>query len=85
MTEPGDFKMRDIDGLTGFKPIGTAPKDGTFVRLRFAPGLGREHWEAVGQWQPHHEMKSGGAWFDRDGYYISPGPVVWAPETGRFQ
>ncbi len=70
---------------TGFKPLATAPRDGTFVRLRFRPGLGRETWESIGQWQPREDMPAGGHWFDHDGYYITPGPLFWAPENGGFQ
>lgn len=69
----------------GFKPISSAPRDGTYVRLRFRPGIGRDGLEAIGQWQPHDEMPAGGSWFDRDGCYITPGPTCWAPEIGSFQ
>lgn len=73
--------MVDFSGPFGFRHIETAPRDGTFIRLRFRPGFGREGMEAIGQWQPHQEMKSGGSWFDRDGSYITPGPLFWAPEV----
>lgn len=73
--------MSEICGPIGFQHIETAPRDGRFVRLRFRPGLGRENLEAVGHWQPHAEMPAGGAWFDRDGFYISPGPLFWAETT----
>lgn len=70
--------------LKEWKVMCLAPKDGTFVRLRFRPGVGRELREAVGQWQAHEEMLAGGAWFDREGNYITPGPYMWAPEHGRY-
>ncbi len=73
LTEP-----QEIAGPVGFHFIETAPRDGTFVRLRFRPGIGREDREEIGQWQPHTEMKSGGAWFRQDGSYITPGPLYFA-------
>lgn len=71
---------------TTFRPISVAPRDGTFVRLRFRPFILRpaDH-EQIGQWQAHDEMPAGGAWFDRGGHYITPGPIEWAPEIGGFQ
>lgn len=69
----------DWAGPIGFRLIETAPRDGTFIRLRFRPGCGRENLEAVGQWQEHDEMPTGGSWFDRQGNYITPGPLFWAP------
>ena len=68
------------------KPIVSAPRDGTFVRLFFRPGLMRDGLEPrTGQWQAHAEMPAGGAWFDRGGHYITPGPIAWAPEMGTYQ
>lgn len=76
----------DLAGPIGFRLIEHAPHDRTFVRLRFRPALWMpaEH-EVVAQWQPHAEMKAGGWWFTRDGGYVSPGPLFWAPEHGGFQ
>lgn len=68
----------EITGPIGFQHIETAPRDGSFVRLRFRPGFGREDREEVGHWQVHEDMKAGGSWFDRDGFYITPGPLFWA-------
>ena len=68
----------------GFKSIAIAPRDGSYIRLRFRAGIGRDQ-EVVGQWQPHEEMPAGGHWFDPDGNYITPGPLFWAPENGGFQ
>lgn len=67
----------------GFKYIDTAPLDGTYIRLRFRPGLGRENWEAVGQWK----ITDGGfvGWWERNGDRIMPGPLFWAPEHGGLQ
>ena len=74
--------MDDRAGPIGFRHIETAPKDGTFVRLRFGQHsiLSRAD-EEIGQWQEHEYMKAGGAWFDRDGFYVTPGPLFWAPAT----
>jgi len=71
--------MADLTGPIGFQHIETAPRDGTFIRLRFRPGLSREEREAVGQWQIHPLMPAGGAWLDPEGYYITPGALFWAP------
>lgn len=68
--------MTDRSGPIGFGHIETAPRDGTFVRLRFG-GL-HEDREEIGHWQAHAHMKCGGAWFDRAGFYITPGPLFWA-------
>lgn len=69
-----------------FRAIDSAPKDGTYVRLRFRPWLLMPaDFEVIGQWQPHDEMPAGGWWFDREGCYVTPGPVSWAPEFGGFQ
>jgi hypothetical protein len=68
------------------KAIATAPRDGTFVRLYFRPGFGRETANGIlGQWQVHEEMPAGGSWFDKAGNYITPGPIAWLPETGTYQ
>ncbi len=69
--------MTDLTGPTGFQHIDTAPRDGSFVRLRFR----RVEGEQVGQWLAKDHMKAGGAWFDRDGFYVTPGPLFWAPTT----
>lgn len=70
----------------GFRSIASAPRDGTFVRLRFRPGVGRETWETAGQWRALSGADlPGGAWFDRDGNYVTPGPLFWAPEQGQWQ
>jgi hypothetical protein len=66
----------------GFKPIETAPKDGTFIRLKPRFAWARE---TVGCWVAHAEMKAGGAWFDTEGYYVTPYPRYWAPQNGSFQ
>lgn len=69
----------------GFRPINSAPRDGTFMRLRFRPGILRPaDREEIGAWQAHSDMPAGGSWFTRAGEYISPGPLYWAPETGTF-
>lgn len=67
--------MRDTLGPVGFKFIDSAPRDGSFLRLRFGANFGDR--EEIGQWQSHDEMKAGGHWFDEQGYYITPGPVYW--------
>lgn len=72
----------DTAGPTGFQHIETAPKE-KYVRLRFRPGLNREDREEIGIWLPHSEMPAGGAWFDEDGNYITPGPLFWAPTIDR--
>lgn len=66
--------------MSEWKVICLAPKDGTLVRLRCGLNrLGGRGWgETVGHWQAHEEMPSGGAWFDRDGCYLSPAPEMWA-------
>ena len=69
--------MTEFHGPIGFRHIETAPRDGSFVRLRFG-GL-YEGREQIGRWQSHQHMKAGGAWFDRAGFYISPGPLFWKP------
>ncbi len=66
----------------GFRRLDTAPHDGTFIRLRFRPGLGRETWEIVGRWQVMEDGYSG--WWDREGVRITPGPLFWAPEQGKI-
>lgn len=73
-------EITDLTGPIGFQHIETAPRDGTFVRLRFRPWLlmPAEH-EVVARWEPHDEMKAGGWWFDRKGCYVTPGPLFWAP------
>ncbi len=71
--------------MSAYRPICTAPRDGTFIRLRCRPGMGRSLDPVIGHWQSHEEMKVGGWWFDRDGNYISPGPIEWAPENSEFQ
>lgn len=72
--------MKEIVGPVGFQNIENAPRDGSFVRLRFRPTLVMpEDHEVVGRWQPHEEMPAGGWWFTRDGCYITPGPLFWAP------
>lgn len=75
--------MKEIAGPVGFANIESAPRDGSFVRLRFRPALWMtaEH-EIEAQWQRHEEMKVGGWWFDRQGYYVTPGPLFWAPIAG---
>lgn len=72
--------MNELTGPDGFRFMEDAPHDGTFVRLRFRPSVWTsiEH-EVVAQWRPHVEMKAGGWWFDRQGYYVTPGPLLWAP------
>lgn len=65
--------MTDMAGPTGFQFIETAPRDGTFIRLRFR----RDPREEIGQWQRHTEMPAGGSWFDEQGGYITPGPIYW--------
>jgi hypothetical protein len=70
----------------GFKTIDCAPRDGTFVRLRFRPGILMmgDH-EELGAWRPDASMIAGGWWFNRGGFYVTPGPLFWAPEEGGFQ
>lgn len=68
-----------------WKLIATAPRDGTFIRLKVREGVLRKNTEFVGHWQRHDEMPAGGAWFDREGFYLTPGPIYWKPEQGRFQ
>lgn len=72
--------MKEIVGPVGFQNIENAPRNGTFVRLRFRPSvwLPEDH-EVEARWQPHEEMHAGGYWFDRHGYYVTPGPLFWAP------
>lgn len=78
--------MSDLTGPIGFLLIESAPHDGTFIRLRFRPGLMMPaEREVVAQWQQHDEMPVGGWWFDREGFYVTPGPLFWAPESGRLQ
>lgn len=67
----------------GFKYLDTAPFDGTFIRLRCRPGIGRDNRETVGQWRVMPDGFCG--WWDRSGFYISPGPLFWAPEHGAIQ
>lgn len=69
--------MSEITGPIGFAHIESAPRDGTFIRLRFRPGFGREEIEVIAQWQAHDEMPAGGAWFDVHGRYVTPGPLFW--------
>lgn len=76
---------QNLNPPEGFKNVASAPKDGTFIRLRFRPGLGREAWEVVAKWAKHDDMPAGGWWFDRDGCYVTPGPLYWAPEQGGIQ
>lgn len=60
--------------------IETAPRDGTFLRLRSrASPLYPHGYQTQGRWEPHEEMPAGGAWFDADGNYVSPYPIAWAP------
>ena len=74
----------EMNGPIGFSLIETAPRDGSFIRLRFRTGmLVPENYERIGQWQRHDEMKAGGAWFDSEGHYITPGPLFWAPTVGH--
>ena len=71
------------------RPIATAPRDGTFVRLFFEPGLGCELFDGtIGQWREYRDMPASGAWFTRDSGYITSGsaelicaprPIEWAP------
>lgn len=72
--------------MAEWKVICLAPKDGTFLRLRCGTNrLGGNGWgETVGHWQSHEDMKAGGAWFDRDGCYLSPWPQMWAPEHSAY-
>lgn len=73
-------------GPIGFRHIETAPKDGTFVRLRFRPGLWMpDDHEVEARWEPHEEMVAGGWWFTIDGGYVTPGPLFWAPVRERKQ
>lgn len=68
--------MTDVAGPVGYQHIETAPKDGSWLRFRFRRV---EHAnEVVGRWESHAEMKTGGSWFDREGCYITPGPIFWA-------
>jgi hypothetical protein len=69
--------MIEITGPVGFAHIESAPRDGSWLRLRFR----RREDEETGQWLAHPEMKAGGSWFDRRGCYITPGPLFWAPHT----
>lgn len=72
--------MIEFAGPDGFRFMEDAPRDGSFVRLRFRPSVWMpDDHEIVAHWQPHEEMKVGGWWFDRDGYYVTPGPLFWAP------
>lgn len=71
--------MSEITGPVGFQHIDTAPKDGTLVRLRFRPGLGREDREEIGLWVESEAMIGRGHWLSDEGYYITPGPLFWAP------
>jgi hypothetical protein len=64
------------------RAMATAPRDGTFIRLHFRPIMDCPRPDVVGQWQDHEEMPAGGSWFDRDGNYITPGPIAWSPEHG---
>lgn len=67
-----------------FRVMTVAPRDGTFIRLIFRPFMGCAQPDVIGQWQDHEEMPAGGAWFDRSGYYITPGPIGWLPEHGTL-
>lgn len=68
--------MRDLTGPVGYQHIETAPKDGTWLRFQFRRVEYED--EVIGRWEPHAEMKTGGSWFDRQGCYITPGPIFWA-------
>jgi hypothetical protein len=76
------FSERAIEaaGPIGFRFIEDAPRDGTFVRLRFR----RVEGERIGRWVPDAALKGGGAWFDSDGGYITPGPIYWASAHRRI-
>lgn len=67
-----------------WRPLSTAPRDGTFIRLQLRGVLGGRPSETVGQWQGHDEMSVGGSWFDREGNYITPAPIMWQPEHGAI-
>jgi hypothetical protein len=70
--------------MTEFRPIASAPRDGTFIRLRFRPNILRPaEEEAIGCWQDDAILPAGGYWRDREGGYIG-GPMLWAPEAGGF-
>lgn len=69
--------MSDVSGPVGYQHIETAPKDGSWLRFRFRRVEYDD--EVIGRWELHAEMKTGGSWFDRDGCYITPGPLFWAP------
>lgn len=75
-------------GPIGFRFIEDAPRDGSFIVLRFAPnvldriadelGEPTDPHEVIGHWQNHAEMKTGGAFFDHEGFYLSPQPKYFA-------
>ena len=68
------------------KPIATAPKDGTPIKVFFRPGLNREWADGVVvRWQDHAEMPAGGSWFLMNDIYLTPGPIEWAPVQGGWQ
>lgn len=72
--------MKEIVGPTGFRNIEDAPRDGSFVRLRFRPSvwMSDDH-EVQARWVADAGMRADGWWCDRQGYYVTPGPLFWAP------
>ena len=62
-----------------------APRDGTYIRLCFRDLFDTPRPTVVAQWQDHTVLPAGGHWFDRDGNYVTPGPIAWQPEHGSVQ
>ena len=72
---------QDLDKLfvAEWKPIGTAPKDGTYVLL-FSPDSSGGPF--IGQWRDRANYPDGGAWwpeYNESGFAIDADPSHWMP------
>lgn len=71
----------DMTGPIGFRHIETAPRDGSWILLRFR----RREDEVRGRWKPDAHLKAGGFWCDIQGFWITPGPLFWSPVSNGHQ